>query len=208
MANTTPQCAKCPSKLCVSGPSEDGPKFCPMKTSPDVFEEARTIVQKPEISKMFRGVATTWKDTRLSKNRIEEVMTYARNMDFNRLGVVFCIGLSEQGEVVSALFEKNGFEVVSACCMTGGFSSDDVGLTDEDKIYKEGRQPQCNPVGQALLMNKSRTDLNVLVGLCVGDDALFIKHSDAPVTILAVKDRLNAHNPLAAIPEYKAALGM
>lgn len=206
MKNASPQCAECPSKLCVSGPSEDGPTFCPMKTAPDVFEDARTIVQKPEIQKMFRGVARTWKDTRLSKNRIEEVMTYARNMDFKRLGVVFCIGLADQGEVVSAVFKKNGFEVVSACCMTGGFSSDDVGLSEEDKIYHEGRQPQCNPVGQALLMNKFRSDLNVLIGLCVGDDALFIKHSDAPVTILAVKDRLNAHNPLAAIPEYKEAL--
>ncbi len=207
MKNASPQCAKCPSKLCVSGPSEDGPAFCAMKTAPDVFEEAHRIVQRPEIQKMFRGVATTWRDTRLSKNRLEEIMTYALNMDFKKLGVVFCIGLSEQGEVVSAVFEKNGFEVVSACCMTGGFSSDDVGLSEEDKIYHEGRQPQCNPVGQALLMNKSQTDLNVLVGLCVGDDVLFIRHSDAPVTILAVKDRINAHNPLAAIPEYKAALG-
>jgi uncharacterized metal-binding protein len=191
----------------VSGHSEDGPKFCAMKASADVFEEARAIVQKAEIKKMFRGVAKTWKDTRLSKNRIEEIMTYARNMDCNRLGVVFCIGLADQGEIVSKIFEKNGFEVISACCMTGGFSSDDVGLSEDDKIYKEGRQPQCNPVGQALLMNKYQSDLNVLVGLCVGDDALFIKHSEAPVTILAVKDRLNNHNPLAALPEYKEALG-
>jgi uncharacterized metal-binding protein len=57
-------------------------------------------------------------------------------------------------------------------------------------------------------MNRYRTDLNVLLGLCVGDDALFIKHSDAPITILAVKDRLNAHNPLAPIPGYKESLGM
>ena len=208
MGNTSPQCAICPSKLCVSGPSEDGPNFCPMKTAPDVFDEARKIVQNPETREMFKGVATTWRDTRLSKNRIEEIMTYARNMGFKRLGVVFCIGLSDQGEVVAKIFEKNGFEVVSACCMTGGFSSDDVGLSEDDKIYREGRQPQCNPVGQALLMNKFGSDLNVLVGLCVGDDALFIKHSDAPVTVLAVKDRLNAHNPLAAIPEYKDASGM
>jgi uncharacterized metal-binding protein len=61
-------------------------------------------------------------------------------------------------------------------------------------------------VGQALLMNRFQTDLNVLIGLCVGDDALFIKHSNAPVTILAVKDRLNAHNPLAAIPAYEESL--
>ncbi len=208
MEQRPPQCAQCPPKLCVMGPSEEGPNPCPMKTAPDVFEESRSTVADPAIQKMFRGVATTWKDSKLSKDRIEEIMIYARNMGFKRLGLAFCIGLSDQAEVVSAVFEKGGFEMVSACCMTGGFSSDDVGLPEEDKVYREGRQPQCNPVGQALLMNKWKTDLNVLVGLCVGDDAIFIKHSAAPVTVLAVKDRVNAHNPLAAIPAYKESLGL
>ncbi|KJS88133.1 MAG: metal-binding protein, partial [Peptococcaceae bacterium BICA1-8] len=35
--------------------------------------------------------------------------------------------------------------------------------------------------------------------LCVGHDSLFIKYSHAPVTVLAVKDRVLAHNPLAAL---------
>ena len=208
MDEMTPQCAKCPPKLCVMGPSDNGPEYCPMQTTAEVYDEARTIIAKPEVQKMFRGVATTWKKSKLSKNRIEEIMIYARNMDFRKLGLAFCIGLSGEAEVVSALFEKEGFEVVSGCCMTGGFCSDDVGLSKEDKIYPDGRQPQCNPVGQALLMNKYGTDLNVILGLCVGDDALFIKHSEAPVTVLAVKDRLNAHNPLAAIPQYRESLGM
>jgi uncharacterized metal-binding protein len=33
----------------------------------------------------------------------------------------------------------------------------------------------------------------------VGHDALFIKYAKAPITVLAVKDRLLAHNPLAAV---------
>ena len=39
----------------------------------------------------------------------------------------------------------------------------------------------------------------MLLGLCVGHDSLFMKHSVAPVTVLAVKDRVLGHNPLAAI---------
>lgn len=208
MKDVTPECAKCPSKICLLGPSDEGPKFCPMNTTPDVFKDAREVAAKPEIRKMFRGVARTWKDSALSKDRIEEVMIYAANMGFKRLGLAFCIGLSDQAKVVSALFQKCGFEVVSVCCMTGGFSSDDVGLSEDDKIYAEGRQPQCNPVGQALLMNNHQTELNVLLGLCVGDDALLIKHSQAPVTVLAVKDRIHFHNPLAAIPDHKKSLGV
>jgi len=39
----------------------------------------------------------------------------------------------------------------------------------------------------------------VLLGLCVGHDSLFIRQATAPVTVLAVKDRVTGHNPLAAL---------
>ncbi|MGL4802501.1 MAG: DUF1847 domain-containing protein, partial [Cetobacterium sp.] len=49
-----------------------------------------------------------------------------------------------------------------------------------------------------------QTDLNILFGLCVGHDTLFIKHSEAPVTVFAVKDRVLCHNPVAAIYQVDA----
>ncbi len=52
----------------------------------------------------------------------------------------------------------------------------------------------CTPV-----LDSAGCELNILLGLCVGDDTLFIKHSEAPVTVLAVKDRVLAHNPLGAL---------
>ncbi len=57
----------------------------------------------------------------------------------------------------------------------------------------------CNPIGQAKFLCSAKTELNILLGRCVGHDSLFIKHSDAPVTVFAVKDRVLGHNPLAAI---------
>jgi uncharacterized metal-binding protein len=57
----------------------------------------------------------------------------------------------------------------------------------------------CNPVLQAMVLNKGKTEFNVLLGLCVGHDSLFFKYAEAPCTVLAVKDRLLGHNPLAAI---------
>jgi uncharacterized metal-binding protein len=41
--------------------------------------------------------------------------------------------------------------------------------------------------------------MNVIVGLCVGHDMLFSKHSRAPVTTLVVKDRVTGHNPAAVL---------
>lgn len=49
------------------------------------------------------------------------------------------------------------------------------------------------------LSNEANTDLNILLGLCVGHDSLFIKYSKAPITVFAVKERVLVHNPLGAI---------
>ncbi|MPM98578.1 hypothetical protein SDC9_145766 [bioreactor metagenome] len=57
----------------------------------------------------------------------------------------------------------------------------------------------CNPIGQANFLNSAKTELNIMLGLCVGHDSLFIKCSDAPITVFAVKDRVLAHNPLGAL---------
>ena len=64
---------------------------------------------------------------------------------------------------------------------------------------KNSSNTMCNPIGQAKLLNEAKTDLNIVLGLCVGHDTLFFKYSDAPVTVLAVKDRVLAHNPLGAV---------
>jgi len=74
-----------------------------------------------------------------------------------------------------------------------------VALPVEEKILPGQRQPMCNPLGQAAVLDAEGCELNILLGLCVGDDVLFIKHSNAPVTVLAVKDRVLAHNPLGAL---------
>ena len=50
-----------------------------------------------------------------------------------------------------------------------------------------------------MIFNKEKTDLNVINGLCVGHDTLFMKYSEAPVTYLVVKDRVLAHNPVGAL---------
>ena len=40
----------------------------------------------------------------------------------------------------------------------------------------------CNPILQAKLLNRAKTDLNVVIGLCVGHDSLFYKYAEALTT--------------------------
>ena len=52
---------------------------------------------------------------------------------------------------------------------------------------------------QAQLLNEAGTELNIVMGLCVGHDSLFYKHAKAVTTTLVVKDRVLVHNPVMAL---------
>lgn len=127
--------------------------------------------------------------------RIEELVEFSKLMKYKKLGLAFCIGLQDESELVLSRLSVD-FDVVSVCCKACGVSKDELDLP---KIHGDGFEAACNPVGQALLLDEEGTDLNVILGLCLGHDVLFTKHSTAPVTTIAVKDRVLAHNPLGAI---------
>jgi len=72
---------------------------------------------------------------------------------------------------------------------TVAIPKEEINIKENEKVHPNTYEPMCNPIGQAFFLNKAKTDLNIILGLCVGHDALFIKYSEVPVTVLAVKDR-------------------
>jgi uncharacterized metal-binding protein len=120
-------------------------------------------------------------------------------MGYKRLGIAFCIGLAKEAGIVEDILKTYGFEVVSALCKAGRTPKETIGIKDEEKIFQGTNESMCNPIYQAKLLNQEQSEFNILLGLCVGHDALFFKYSEAPTTVLAVKDRVTGHNPLAAI---------
>ena len=198
MEKTDIQCSYCGKKPCFTGDVSTAPDFCPSRVEPELLAEARKKLDDPATGEMARDVARTWKGM-AGKNRIELTMEYARLRGYKKLGIAFCVGLSKEAELLSNALINGGFEVISAGCMCGPLCSDDVNLPEEDKIVSGARQPMCNPIGQATLLDEGGSELTVMLGLCVGDDVLFIQHSKAPVTVIAVKDFALAHNPLGAL---------
>jgi uncharacterized metal-binding protein len=180
------------------GERENVPENCPTRSRTALIEASRKALDEPDNQEMAQAVAKTWKDYG-KLTRVEETVLYAQLRGFKKLGIAFCVGLSEEAEKMTNILLNEGFEVAAVCCMCGALCSDDVCLPDEDKVMPGHRQPMCNPIGQAAILDEEGCDLHILMGLCVGDDTLFIKHAKAPVTVLAVKDRVLAHNPLAAL---------
>ena len=214
MHNKTPNCARCPYKisdrLCRE---EDGksPDSCPTRNMPELLEQSmKEYKNKPEIREFARQASIQEADgyinrdlgyehVRGSKARIEEVMEFSEKMNYQRLGIAFCIGLRKEATIVEKIFSSRGFDVVSVVCKAGRVPKEHIGVGKDQQIVPDTTEAMCNPILQAMILNKEKTDFNVLLGLCVGHDSLFLKYSDALCTVLAVKDRLLAHNPLAAV---------
>jgi len=136
---------------------------------------------------------------RPAKPRIEEILDFINRMGYRKIGMAFCLGLHKEAKIVENLFASRGLEMVTAICKVGRASKAHIGLTPSDHVGQCEFETMCNPILQAEVLNHENTEFNVLLGLCVGHDSLFLKYAKAPCTVLAVKDRVTGHNPLAAI---------
>ncbi|WP_026841367.1 DUF1847 domain-containing protein [Citrifermentans bremense] len=131
--------------------------------------------------------------------RVEDTIAFAKLMGYRRIGIATCIGLLEESDRLTAILKAQGFTPLSICCKAGSLDKKEFGLAESDKVRPGTFEPACNPIAQARICNDLKTDMNIIVGLCVGHDMLFNKHSEAPVTTLVVKDRVTGHNPAAVL---------
>lgn len=131
--------------------------------------------------------------------RVEDTIAFAKLMGYARIGIATCIGLLDESERLAKILSAQGFEPLSVCCKAGSIDKLELGLAESDKVRPGTFEPACNPIAQAEICNRLETDMNIIVGLCVGHDMLFNKYSKAPVTTLVVKDRVTGHNPVAVL---------
>lgn len=128
--------------------------------------------------------------------RVQEIMEFARKIGAKRIGIANCIGLINEARIFAKILRANGFEPLSVICKVAGQRKTSVGIPAECESIGAA---MCNPILQARLLNEAHTDLNVVIGLCVGHDSLFYKYSDAYTTTLVTKDRVTGNNPAAAL---------
>lgn len=172
------------------------------------MSNALSEYEKPEVKEFARQASiqefecyqNTPEGRRTLNPRIVELIQFAHKMGYHKLGLAFCTGLSFEAKIVTDILEAQGFEVVSIRCKTGAVPKEQIGIKPEEKIGgADSYEPMCNPIAQAEILNAEKVDLAVLLGLCLGHDTLFLQYCRQPVTVLAVKDRVTGHNPLAAI---------
>lgn len=179
------KCAFCDDKDCYAGKD-----CCGMR------DELQPVLLEKENNELLRIAAALEADHYMQLTRVEETLLFARNLGVERIGVAFCVGLSNEARRFCEIAEAEGFTTASVCCKICGIDKHAVGLK---KLWNREVEATCNPIGQAEVLNKCETGINVAIGLCVGHDSLFFKYSKAPTTVLVAKDRVLAHNPAGAL---------
>jgi uncharacterized metal-binding protein len=108
--------------------------------------------------------------------RLQEIAEFAKRMAYSRLGVAHCPETARESGRVSCL--------LAACDL---------------EVLEPPASDQCSPIEQASWLDNHGSDFNVIAGMCVGHDSLFIRHSRAPATSLIVRDLRLRHNPAVAL---------
>ena len=196
-----PICAICGVRACSAEPgTKQPPAFCPMPVEAELLEEVeRAYLEEEDVRRLAQASARTEAAGYCRATRIEEIMDFARRIGAHKLGIAHCVGLMHEARLAREILMAGGFEVYTVCCKVGSIAKEKIDLKDEEKIRPGQYEALCSPVGQAALLAKAGTQLNVVVGLCVGHDSLFFMHSQAPATVLIAKDRVLGHNPVACL---------
>jgi len=152
--------------------------------SEQALEKANEIYETDEkVKRSYEASSALKAEGKGQWTRVQEVLSYIKHMGYGKIGLAYCAGLKGEADALTSIFAGNGVEVSRVACQVGGKG--------------------CNPVGQAMTLAEAATDLNIVMGLCMGHDMLFQQFSDAPSTVLAIKDRVAFHNPIA--PLYSAS---
>ena len=121
-------------------------------------------------------------------DRVQEIIEYSRKAGLKNIGIANCTIFNREADQSEKVLLDSGFTVNKVNCKYGK-----VPFNDLVSGYKG---ISCNPAGQAKFLEDKGTELNIMMGLCLGHDMIFNSKSKAPVTPLIVKDRKLQHNTL------------
>ncbi len=201
MAENKRTCIDCGILHCRTMDKEF-PDFCPtLEMSEELIDSSMELYKDPLNFKITNAAAEVEAEYYCQITRIQEIIEFSHKIGAKKLGIATCVGTMKEARTAAKIFRHHGFEVVGLSCKAGVQKKTDIGIDPKCNALGEN---MCNPILQAKYLNEAGTDLNVVIGLCVGHDSLFYKYAEAPCTTLVTKDRVLGHNPVAALYQADA----
>ncbi|MBU3177712.1 DUF1847 domain-containing protein [Clostridium estertheticum] len=198
MSDNCLTCTDCAVTNCASKDKEY-PDFCLTTSLSDTELDAVVdlYINNPVNKKIAQAAAEVEGEFYCTITRVQEIIEFAKKIGAKKIGIATCVGLINESRIFSKILKKNGFKVYGVACKVGAVEKKKINIGDE--YIKKPGESMCNPIMQAKLLDKAQTDLNVVVGLCVGHDSLFYKYTNTITTTLITKDRVLGHNPAVAL---------
>ena len=191
-------CQYCRTKASFTGDGARMPKTCPTRTHAALAKDFTSYLE-PDRARLMQVADSTpftpGPEPRL-RNRVEELVEFAKGRGYGRIGVAFCVSMLNEAQALAKVLEREGSSPHLVCCRVGAIDYEEIGL---HKAHPARFAAICNPVAQARLLAEARVDLVVQMGLCIGHDIILQQESRAPVTTLVVKDRALDHAPIRAL---------
>ncbi len=126
-------------------------------------------------------------------DRIHEIIGYAKEANISKIGIANCTTFIREANLLEAILSEAGFQVEKVHCKYGRMPF--------NELIPDYKGVACNPAGQAKYLEEKGTELNIMMGLCLGHDMIFNAKSQAPVTPLLIKDRKLNHHTLEFFKE-------
>lgn len=191
-------CSTCTTFSCLRGDFDRMPATCPTRTQPGIARDASAYGEPGIHADMVIADGVPYAPDGKTRNRVEELVAYAKSQGWSRIGIASCVSLTKESQRLARILRENGLEAELVCCRVGAIDYGEIGL---GKAHPERFAAICNPVAQARLLNARKVDLVAQVGLCIGHDLILQHECEAPVTTLVVKDRALDHHPVRALRE-------
>jgi uncharacterized metal-binding protein len=194
-------CGDCATINC-STRSSTYPAFCLTEAEDkQQLEELKQLYLDDPLLSIMTTASAEIESTHYCKlTRVEETIAFAKQIGAKKIGIATCVGLINEAKAFKKILDAQEIESFTVACKVGSIDKTEIGIPPEHKINKGKRhESACNPVLQARILAREKTDFNVMIGLCVGHDSMFLRYSEAPTTCLVAKDRVLAHNPAGAL---------
>ena len=191
----------CKKMGCWLGEDRGIPDYCQAQHYIEEIDKANQEYALPRNVDIYAAACIVGGKNDGYRARIEEAVDFAKTLNLSKVGFAACVAFGNEMAVITRLFQDSDIEVFCASCQIGRSSATDRGVP---QLAKYPDNSSCNPIAQAEILNAEKTQLNFIVGLCMGHDVLFTRYSKAPVSTLIVKDRLLGNNPAAAVYGWHA----
>ena len=192
-------CNVCQKVECRHNYPNGIPKYCLATRFHDTLERTKSEYSTPGVVDIYKAAGKVVTKGYGKWPRIQEAIEFARELGVNKVGFASCVALIRELGAIAELFTGAGFKVVSTACQVGRVRPIDRGISPD---FTDFLGLYCNPIAQAEILNHEGTQLNFILGLCLGHDILFNRYSKAPASTLIVKDRVTGNNPAAALSSF------